>query len=1195
MASINRGDNTGAFGQDFLRIYLNNPNELYITKAVFQINGNLEKEFDEPKFPLRINFTGAETELLAQVNTCKLALWDEYGRRRTADGKFTFFCKENRINSPDAPLYDGDEYYPEDTNTVYFDLEDAEFACEFVINATPTKMSELQQDIELMKPENIIGGTNVRTQRDGHGNVIISAELDAKQSYNDLTDKPSINGQELIGDIEIHLENVPQSDWNETDATKPEYIKNKPQLKTVALTGSYSDLINQPTIPTKVSDIENDLNFIDKNIEDLTNYYTKPEVDALVRHDIDFKPVYDKIDEVQEELQTEIDGLQEDKVDNETLDTIVTRLENKDDVLSYELTTAVNSITSELQYKATKEEVNELAAIVDTVITQEDLDDALALKADKTEIGNGRLSIRVNDNQIGQFTSNQKENSSVNIEVPTKVSQLENDSLFVTADEISLDTLATKQELNDGLGTKVNLSQLGDGITTIKVNGVSKGSINANQSTNKEINIVTPLKLSDLEQDIDYLEEEDLSAINEQISALQSDSDIFAERLNDFEGALDNKVTISNTKSMVDNTEINRLRNVDNYDDTAINNRVDILQTKIDNFDGDISNKVDKVDGKGLSTNDFTDSYKDKVDNAYTLSQVTAGELAHTQATVDDLALEVPEIATDVNGIHVTLNDEINARSNADNELQSQIEALEAKSTVVDILQNVSDLEGYDKSHLQLNDVICILTDETKHNTVSYYRWNGSDFTYVGSEGVYYTRSQSDERFVNREFEINGYPLTTNFQLTYQDVNALPADTFISNRTIVIQVNDNQIEEFTLNQDVNTVVNIPVPTLVSELSNDLYYVTENVLEQTYLGWPDPNYGDGENTRLWDKAYRLEDRIKVNEDKIARLEGGLPEVALTGNYYDLNHLPTTISSNYKTIVNDSTYTGYIDNTFIQEFKAKAQYLTEDDLDFSTYAKRSEIPTRVSQLENDRGYVTTNALGRSDLTIYLGNTQLGIFNANSKEDVSIEIPVDTELDATSDNLVTNKAIATELNKKVDGTSVVHIAQDETITGNKTFSGNLIAVTQSNSDNSTKVATTAFVKNQGYATDNLVAHLASSETFTGNKTFSGKVVLSEATGKTMATNDNSTNLATTAFVKNQGYAVDANVVHDGGTETINGDKTFAETTTFQGITYLGDYAHVGTPDGNTQDAVVNVAYLQSVIQQLIQRIEVLEGYHS
>ena len=105
MASINRGDNTGAFGQDFLRIYLNNPNDLYIQKAVFQINGELEKEYIEPKFPLRVNFTGAETELLHQVNMCKLALWDEAGRRRTADGKFTFFVKENRITSPDTPDY----------------------------------------------------------------------------------------------------------------------------------------------------------------------------------------------------------------------------------------------------------------------------------------------------------------------------------------------------------------------------------------------------------------------------------------------------------------------------------------------------------------------------------------------------------------------------------------------------------------------------------------------------------------------------------------------------------------------------------------------------------------------------------------------------------------------------------------------------------------------------------------------------------------------------------------------------------------------------------------------------------------------------------------------------------------------------------------------------------------------------------
>ena len=195
MASINRGDNTGAFGQDFLRIYLNNPNDLYIQKAVFQINGELEKEYIEPKFPLRVNFTGAETELLHQVNMCKLALWDEAGRRRTADGKFTFFVKENRITSPDTPDYVYDDVVDQPDNSIYFDLEDPEFAAEFVINATPSKMSELQQDIPLMTPDKIIGGRNITTHI-MDDTVIIEGDLETQISWEDVYDKPTINGQE---------------------------------------------------------------------------------------------------------------------------------------------------------------------------------------------------------------------------------------------------------------------------------------------------------------------------------------------------------------------------------------------------------------------------------------------------------------------------------------------------------------------------------------------------------------------------------------------------------------------------------------------------------------------------------------------------------------------------------------------------------------------------------------------------------------------------------------------------------------------------------------------------------------------------------------------------------------------------------------------------------------------------------------
>ena len=40
-----------------------------------------------------------------------------------------------------------------------------------------------------------------------------------------------------------------QADWNQSDNTQPDYIKNKPELATVATSGDYDDLTNKPTIP----------------------------------------------------------------------------------------------------------------------------------------------------------------------------------------------------------------------------------------------------------------------------------------------------------------------------------------------------------------------------------------------------------------------------------------------------------------------------------------------------------------------------------------------------------------------------------------------------------------------------------------------------------------------------------------------------------------------------------------------------------------------------------------------------------------------------------------------------------------------------------------------------------------------------------------------------------------------------------
>lgn len=63
---------------------------------------------------------------------------------------------------------------------------------------------------------------------------------------------------------------------------------NASSLSTVATSGSYTDLSNKPSIPTKVSDLNNDSGFIDKDVNNLTNYYkksetyTKAEVDTAI-------------------------------------------------------------------------------------------------------------------------------------------------------------------------------------------------------------------------------------------------------------------------------------------------------------------------------------------------------------------------------------------------------------------------------------------------------------------------------------------------------------------------------------------------------------------------------------------------------------------------------------------------------------------------------------------------------------------------------------------------------------------------------------------------------------------------------------------------------------------------------------------------------------------------------------------------
>ena len=73
-------------------------------------------------------------------------------------------------------------------------------------------------------------------------------------SYNDLTDKPNLATVATSGDYN-DLTNKPiitapvNADWDESDSSDLAYILNKPNLATVATTGSYNDLTDKPENP----------------------------------------------------------------------------------------------------------------------------------------------------------------------------------------------------------------------------------------------------------------------------------------------------------------------------------------------------------------------------------------------------------------------------------------------------------------------------------------------------------------------------------------------------------------------------------------------------------------------------------------------------------------------------------------------------------------------------------------------------------------------------------------------------------------------------------------------------------------------------------------------------------------------------------------------------------------------------------
>ena len=124
---------------------------------------------------------------------------------------------------------------------------------------------------------------------------------------------------------------------------------------------------------------------------------------------------------------------------------------------------------------------------------------------------NGVLTIQKNGADIGTFSANQETNETINISVPTKTSDLNNDSGFITgvswndvSNKPAFATVATSGSYND-LSNKPTIPTVNNATLTIQKNGTTVKTFTANASSNVTANITVPTKTSDLNNDSGFL------------------------------------------------------------------------------------------------------------------------------------------------------------------------------------------------------------------------------------------------------------------------------------------------------------------------------------------------------------------------------------------------------------------------------------------------------------------------------------------------------------------------------------------------------------------------------------------------------------------------------------------------------------------------------------------------------------------
>lgn len=350
----------------------------------------------------------------------------------------------------------------------------------------------------------------------------------------------------------------------------------------------------------------------------------------------------------------------------------------------------------------------------------------------------------------------------------------------------------------------------------------------------------------------------------------------------------------------------------------------------------------------GYATTTYVDTGLSIKQDTLTTTQLAAVNSGATSTNIAQIAANTQNIT-----------DETTNRQNADNNLQSQIDAITAASDVTDIVGTYAELQAYDTTSLPNNSIIKVLQDESRNNETTYYRWvitgGVGAWSLIGEEGPYYTKSEADTAFVPQTRTVNNKVLSADITLTASDVGALPSSTTIGNGTLTIQKNGTDVQTFTANQTGNATANITVPTDTGDLTNGAGFITSSALSPYALS------------------------------------ADLATVATSGSYADLSNKPT-IPTATSDLTNDS---GFITSSALTPYALSADLATvATSGDYDDLTNKPTIPAAqvnsdwdavsgVAQILNKPTLATVATSGDYD---DLSNKPTNMVTTNTDQDIT-----------------------------------------------------------------------------------------------------------------------------------------------------------------------------------------------------------------